>query len=153
MSYFHLVLGYLPFVGIVLGFVLLFWGQGRGHVGYTKVGLLALAFAAVAVVLAWLTGGQISQPRVHYSISPELVSHHVTAARTLLWAVWLSGGFSLLAYAAITRRHRRYERLLWTALGLSFITLLLLAQVVYWGRRLHPPGSEVDENTPTALAK
>lgn len=134
LTHLHLILNHLPVLGVIFGFLILFWGVLRGYEEVKIVGLVVLIFTALVAVPVYLTGEPAEEVVENLpGVSEQIIELHEDSALISLVLAIVTG---VLAFAALVfkRFSKAVARIpVIAALLLSFITGTFMARTANLG--------------------
>jgi uncharacterized membrane protein len=131
----HLAVNHLPVVGALIAFLVLLVGTVLKNEVVKKTGLAILVFAAITVAPAYLSGEEAEElVEDKPGVSEALIHDHEESAELSLVFTALSGGVAALAlFLGRKRNGELAKKTTVGALGLSAVTVVLLANTAHLG--------------------
>ena len=134
----HLMFAHFPIVLIPVGAVILLLGMLRKERHLEMTALWLFIFGALICIPVFLIGEEAGEAIEHLpGIVENLIEEHEEAAEGALWASCILGTMSL--FTLFFRRHDFAHILLKTALIISIVSSILLAQATNQGRKIKHP--------------
>lgn len=129
-THLHLALAHFPIVGLIIGFVLLAYGQIFNKIEVQKVALVTFIIMAVLTIPVFLTGEESEDNVEHLAGFPEnLIENHEEFAEKAIWLMGILGGLSLITFYAIVKKFSFAKTITWVTLIVSLATFGVFAQV------------------------
>lgn len=134
----HLMLGHVPVVGIILTTILFCYGFLRRNREFEKVSLYAYVFFALLTVVIFLTGDAVQQLVEGLpGLGDELVGPHKTAGLATLIAMEALGAVAMAGIYLFRGRNEYPRGFLTVVLGFSVVCSGLMAWTAHTGTHIH----------------
>ncbi len=146
-AHLHLVLTHFPIIGVIIGILILAYGQFYKNSDIQKVALATFILMAILTIPVFLTGEEAEETVEHIAgVSEQLIENHEELAEKAIWLMGLLGVFSMISFFAIVKKLSFAKTITLITLIVSLGTFGLFAQVGNLGGQIRHSEIRTESN-------
>ncbi|NOY47215.1 MAG: hypothetical protein GXO84_03225 [Chlorobi bacterium] len=146
-THLHLVLTHFPIIGVIIGILILAYGQFYKNSDIQKVALATFILMAILTIPVFLTGEEAEETVEHIAgVSEQLIENHEELAEKAIWLMGLLGVFSMISFFAIVKKLSFAKTITLITLIVSLGTFGLFAQVGNLGGQIRHSEIRTESN-------